>query len=420
MTIGLGDEVAWWCPSLDTSGNGTATLNDLAGSNDGTLTDMDAATDWVADTANDGIRALDFDGSNDRVVVTDNVLPVNTAECTICYWMRRPTSSTFGPFFGLGLNTGVITNRFEFEPYNDNLLYVSFSISDYASIALDQDWHHYAAVYDGSQTGNANRLKVYKDGVAQTVTFTGEVPASIGASALKMRMGNGQFGTFGAGRVDDARVYDRAITASEVEHLATGRGVLGDGTSSGGIVDVTLDNWTLTATGESSVSGSLDSEVAWSLSALGVAHDYGQLSSTLADWTLSATADVPIQSGAVEVTLDDWTLESTAVASNTGSLDVTLSDWTLAAVGVSSVEAQLNATVSWSLTAAAQFGDGYSAALDATLDDWTLSATAIHKVAGGLSVVLDDWTVQATAQVRSRKPRRLFASQLHASSMFGA
>ena len=51
LPVGLGDEVGWWCPSLDDTGNGTVTLNDLSGSgDDGTLTNMDAATDWVSDT----------------------------------------------------------------------------------------------------------------------------------------------------------------------------------------------------------------------------------------------------------------------------------------------------------------------------------------------------------------------------------
>ena len=61
------EQIAAWIPSLDTAGNGTTTLTDLVGSNDGTLTNMDAA-DWVADTDAGGVRALDFDGTNDRVI----------------------------------------------------------------------------------------------------------------------------------------------------------------------------------------------------------------------------------------------------------------------------------------------------------------------------------------------------------------
>ena len=38
------EPVAAWIPSLDTAGNGTTTLTDLVGSNNGTLTNMDAAT----------------------------------------------------------------------------------------------------------------------------------------------------------------------------------------------------------------------------------------------------------------------------------------------------------------------------------------------------------------------------------------
>ena len=67
MPTGIGNELAWWCPSLDETGNGTTTLYDLVGSVNGTLTNMDASTDWVADTASGGVRCLDFDGTNDFI-----------------------------------------------------------------------------------------------------------------------------------------------------------------------------------------------------------------------------------------------------------------------------------------------------------------------------------------------------------------
>jgi hypothetical protein len=223
MPAAIGDEIGRWSPSDDDDGNGTTTLNDLSGNaNHGTLTDMDAASDWVTDTANGGVRALDFDGSNDQVAFSGTLLPSNTPAATIAYWMRRPTASTFGPYFGLG--NGTITNRMEFEPYNDNQLYVTFTSGIYAWIALDQDWHHYAAVFDGSEADNESRLKIYKDGVLQAPDYNGTIPTTIGASALSLRLGRGQFGNFGAGRIDDARVFDRALTGAEVELLAAERG----------------------------------------------------------------------------------------------------------------------------------------------------------------------------------------------------
>ena len=79
--------VAVWCPSRDTLGNGTTTLTDLVGSSNGTLTNMDPATDWVSDTDAGGIRALDFDGSDDFVSLGNTTSLTSTA-FSVSFWMR--------------------------------------------------------------------------------------------------------------------------------------------------------------------------------------------------------------------------------------------------------------------------------------------------------------------------------------------
>ena len=57
--------VGAWCPSLGPSGY---TLLDRSGrGNHGTLTNMDAGSDWLGMP---GGWALDFDGTNDSVAIT--------------------------------------------------------------------------------------------------------------------------------------------------------------------------------------------------------------------------------------------------------------------------------------------------------------------------------------------------------------
>ena len=63
--------VGAWVPALGPTGG---TLHDVAGSaRDGTLTNMDPATDWVVGSPG---SVLDFDGSNDYVNVPIAGLPV--------------------------------------------------------------------------------------------------------------------------------------------------------------------------------------------------------------------------------------------------------------------------------------------------------------------------------------------------------
>jgi hypothetical protein len=44
-------------------------------------------------------------------------------------------------------------------------------------------WNHYAMVFNGSQSGNSNRLAGYINGAAQTLSFSGTIPATISSNA---------------------------------------------------------------------------------------------------------------------------------------------------------------------------------------------------------------------------------------------
>lgn len=213
-----------WLPSLDTAGNGTTRLNDLERVNHCNMENV-AVGDWVTDTGNAGTRAIVFNGSNGRAVASATSFGANANKLSMSAWIRRPTAGTFGPFFGLG--NGTSTNRIELQPWSDNLLYVTFTSSIYASMALDQNWHHYLVTYDGTQTGNSNRLKLYRDGTQQALTFVGTIPATIGTGALTARIGQSHAGSFGAGRFDDGRLFTEVLDASDATYLASARGVVG-------------------------------------------------------------------------------------------------------------------------------------------------------------------------------------------------
>lgn len=228
----IANETNSFVPSLDTAGNGTTTLTDLTGSVNGTLTNFalsGSTSNWVADTSNSGVRAIYPDGVNDFVSFGSSTVPANSPALSLSVWMKRPTVSTYGPFVGVG--DGTANNRMEFQPWTDNLLYVVFTSSIYGYIALDQSWHHYVAVFDGTATGNANRLKIYKDGVLLTVTFSGTIPATVGTTAATLLLGKSQTGTFGVGLLDNIRVITRAITASEVLSFSSTRVSVGSSTT---------------------------------------------------------------------------------------------------------------------------------------------------------------------------------------------
>lgn len=225
---GLGGEVGWWCPSRDDRGNLTSVLYDLSRSGFyGTLTNMDAATDWVADTSNGGIRALDFDGVNDMVSFAS--YPSLTTIATQSFWFKRGAVSQNGPGVGFG-TIGSTANRFVVQVWNDGFIYVSFTGSAWCRFSSnDLNWHHLVVVFDGSQTGNSNRCRVWLDGVAVTLTFTGTIPATLGAyNALRIAQtfigSAGGNDPFGQGLLDDYRVFPRAVSSTEIPILYSTRG----------------------------------------------------------------------------------------------------------------------------------------------------------------------------------------------------
>jgi hypothetical protein len=209
--------IAAWVPSRDDAGNGTTTLTDLVGTNNGTLTNMDPATDWLVDTGSGGVRALDFDGVNDAVIAS---APAITQQMTQSYWFRRAAPSVLSCFVGFGV-ASTVSNRFVIQPWSDGVVYISFGGSNWGQLnSNDTNWHHLVAVFDGSATGNANRLKAYLDGSPVSLSYTATIPSAIGApSSLWMGRTFTTINQFSSGRIDDYRLWDVALNATDAADL---------------------------------------------------------------------------------------------------------------------------------------------------------------------------------------------------------
>lgn len=194
---------------------GGGTWFDISGNgNHGALTNMDPATDWVGTTRRGGYGALDFDGSNDYVRAS---LPAITVPFTLCGWMRVSTLASI-----------------------QRLAVCTATASGLSSYSI---WVHvagptfYAQQYDGSTAGNAgsaitastntwywlcgvftsNSLRdIYIDGKFQG---TNTVPVT-SITANFCDIGSYEnLGTRMTGQGDSIRVYNRALSASEIASL---------------------------------------------------------------------------------------------------------------------------------------------------------------------------------------------------------
>ena len=203
------EPVSAWIPSLDTSGNGTTTLTDLVGSNDGTLTNMDAGSDWPADTDAGGVRALDADGVNDQVLLDSSFTLAANSGMSI--WIKPAQYSAVFCGESTSEYIGVLSSTR--VRVRTGAVNIDFNLAS-GSIPLDT-WHHIViARASGSTTVWLNNSTI------DTITTDSPV-----VDQFFSRLNN----LFLAARMDDVRVFSVSLDSSDIAYLynsGTGRGIV--------------------------------------------------------------------------------------------------------------------------------------------------------------------------------------------------
>ena len=228
FVTGIGGEVGWWCPSLDDAGNGTTNLLDLSGNdNRGTLTNMDPATDWVANTSNGGFRALDFDGVNDWVNLgTGSQLNIGQVLSYSFWFNARALANLMLSMWDsvAGVNQRTIIHNFSGNSVRqywspDGLSDGTFIISN--AVTADT-WNHVASIY------RSGFRELWVNGTlqstfSQATIYTGATTSRLAFGALAGR-NNDSVSSFFNGNSDDIRLFNRPLLQSEIANLASMRG----------------------------------------------------------------------------------------------------------------------------------------------------------------------------------------------------
>jgi hypothetical protein len=191
--------------------SGSMIWNDLSGNNNnGSLVNGPTFS-----TANGG--SIVFDGTDDYVSVPKQTAFVNATTFTLAAFMkRRLTNSVVICFQG-----AVFNNDISFELWNDNFAYfeVGNGSNSYGYIAnTSTNWQYLTMVFDGTQTGNSNRLKCYINGILLGVNYSGTIPATTSASNSVFSIGNSQGigGNYSDGNIANVQIYNRPLSATEV------------------------------------------------------------------------------------------------------------------------------------------------------------------------------------------------------------
>ena len=207
--------VGWWKldgNALDSSGNG----------NNGTIY---GATPTV-DRFGVATRSISFEGSNYlEVGALDSVNGIS--QLTIAGWAKR-VSGYGAMFYKNGAHS--YNNWIEVTWHYSEQLYfiVSYNVGASIPIPIGTDWKFYTFVFDGTQTGNSNRMKIFVNGLDQMLTFFGDIPSTTSSPSGPANIGRDYWNstTFG-GAFSDVRIYNRALSDADVAQLYSYTGKTG-------------------------------------------------------------------------------------------------------------------------------------------------------------------------------------------------
>lgn len=214
--------MAAWSPCLQ-SDRGTK-LWDVSGRlNNGTLTNMDPPTDWVA---YQHLNALDFDGTDDTVncgTIADQNF--TTSNFSVSAWVKldvagsdyhgivtRMTGGANG--WGLNVNFNDSMQRIAFLAFNGGgFAYVQAN----SVVAADTLYHVVGVQRSGTRY-------LFINGVQQTATST-TLPGSVSTTTRLGIFYSDGSSLLWNGIIDDVLIYSRALTNNEIREMyELGRG----------------------------------------------------------------------------------------------------------------------------------------------------------------------------------------------------
>ena len=165
--------------------------------------------------------SLKFDGSS-SVVLVSNTTPLSSLPLSYCAWINLSASPPSGQTYIAGiiaknntnpgptLRIGIASSGTALYP---NFAGSSTYITNSASISLNK-WYHFCGTLTSASGGTGI---LYQNGV--NIASGGSL--GTGVSTYALRIGSDASGRFLNGYIDEARVYNRALSPSEVMEIYT-------------------------------------------------------------------------------------------------------------------------------------------------------------------------------------------------------
>ena len=210
--------VAWFSPrrgtSFDTIGPTIGALNTWVDqtANARVVTQTSTARPVVA--TDSGTSWLKFDGS-DSLAIPDSVPLSPAGKATYAFWAAIPSSATpqyLLSQWGASQRIQVFRDAQGLINVNVRDSVASTTASSKTTVAVDTAWHFWTVEFKGDEPVANNRVKLYRDGVAQTLTVTGTVPTSLFDSTLPVSVGSDAGANFFSGKLGPLYILNDVLS----------------------------------------------------------------------------------------------------------------------------------------------------------------------------------------------------------------
>ncbi len=333
-------------------------------------------------------KAVSADGINDYVSIPAIDLSATSA-VTVALWVNHTYSTSGGhTLFENSSNFNGSSTGFGFFPDDADCLgmqvglrgNVGYNINCYSQ-PTSGVWHHLAVVFDKSKAGNGE-VTLYIDGILQTPTrnyFTNDNTNTFGNNPTYL-FSRGGTQEYAAGTVDDLRIYNRALSVTEIQQLYN---------------PATLVSIALTPASPSIAKGAT-----LQFTATGNYDDGSQQNITSSvTWTSSSTTVATIASSGLATTVGtgNTTIQATS-GSVSGSTLLTITPPTLVSIAITPANTSIVRGNTQQYTATGIYSDGSQQNLTTSVN-WSSSNTAAATISSsGLAtgVATGSTTIQAT------------------------
>ena len=160
------------------------------------------------------------DADNNEILSINPIAYLQSLSATTMVLLYRSLSTSAGRRIITTTNTSGFQWGQNGTQYVGGFAGATFTVD---TVTVDTNFHHVVIVFDGSQTGNANRLKVKLDGDPVTLTFTGTVGTTTNPSASDFYGGCDSAGNnnYFIGDMGECMIFTRALNTGEVLAVET-------------------------------------------------------------------------------------------------------------------------------------------------------------------------------------------------------